>query len=75
MITEFKRKNKGDKIWWAKQGEMVSGVFIPDDGVLLFSFDKQKVFNLFRDYPTALTPEEKEIFDQENPYWAEQLDF
>ncbi|WP_439847448.1 DUF7675 family protein [Ligilactobacillus salivarius] len=29
---------------------------------------KVKQFNLFRDYPQALTDEEKEIFDNENPY-------
>lgn len=40
-------------------------------GVYLFTFDKKKVYNLFRDYPYALTKEEKEIFDKENPYWAE----
>jgi len=30
-----------------------------------------KIFNLFADYPYNLTPEEKEIFDKENPYWKE----
>lgn len=37
----------------------------------MFSFDKVKIFNLFEDYPHNLTPEEKEIFDKENPYWKE----
>lgn len=40
-------------------------------GERLFTFDGVKVFNLFRDYPYALTAEEKAIFDAENPYWAD----
>lgn len=40
-------------------------------GEHLFTFDGVKVYNLFRDYPWALTKEEKEIFDRENPYWAD----
>ena len=37
----------------------------------IFSFDKKVKFNLFRDYPYKLTLEQKEIFDKENPYWAD----
>lgn len=40
-------------------------------GEMLFTFDGEKVFNLFRDYPHALSEKEKQIFDSENPYWAE----
>ena len=36
-----------------------------------FDFDKVKIYNLFADYPHNLTPEEKEIFDKENPYWCD----
>jgi hypothetical protein len=39
-------------------------------GEHLFTFDGKKIFNLFRDYPHKLTKEQKEIFDSENPYWA-----
>lgn len=60
---EFYKKNENDKIWWVDNKEQV--------GEHLFSFDKKKVFNLFRDYPYKLTSEEKEIFDKENPYWAD----
>lgn len=62
QMTWYKN-NKGDKIWWLDNGPRVKGKRI-------FSFDKEKQFNLFRDYPQALTDEEKEIFDNENPYWA-----
>ena len=40
-------------------------------GEFLFSFGGEQVFNLFRDYPAALTKEQKKIFDEKNPYWAE----
>lgn len=39
-------------------------------GEFLFTFDGKHIFNLFRDYPHELTSEQKEIFDAENPYWA-----
>lgn len=41
-------------------------------GEHLFTFDGGRtVYNLFSDYPNSLTPEEKEMFDKENEYWAE----
>lgn len=39
-------------------------------GERLFTFDDKRIFNLFRDYPHELTAEQKKIFDEENPYWA-----
>lgn len=60
---EFYKNNETDKIWWVNNKEQV--------GEHLFSFDKKIIFNLFRDYPYKLTNEEKEIFDKENPYWAD----
>lgn len=39
-------------------------------GEILFTFDDIHIFNLFRDYPYALTKEEKEQFDKLNPFWA-----
>lgn len=40
-------------------------------GEMLFTFDGKEIFNLFRDYPYKLTAEQKDIFDEENPYWAD----
>ncbi|GAA0806739.1 hypothetical protein GCM10008910_45570 [Faecalicatena orotica] len=59
---EFYKNNPTDKIWWLETEAI---------GEWLFSFDKKTVFNMFRDYPHKLTPEQKEIFDEENPYWAD----
>ena len=63
-MPKFYKNRKTDKISWVDNaGEKI--------GVFEFTFDEKKVFNLFQDYPQELTPEEKEIFDKENPEWAE----
>lgn len=59
----FYKNNRGDKIWWVDSSDTV--------GQWLFSFDKKTIYNMFSDYPGKLTPEQKELFDKENPYWAE----
>ena len=59
----FYKNNRGDKIWWVNNSETV--------GEWLFTFDKKTIFNMFSDYPDKLTPEQKALFDKENPYWAE----
>ena len=59
----FYKNNRGDKIWWVDNSESV--------GEWLFTFDKRTIFNMFSDYPAKLTPEQKELFDKENPYWVE----
>ena len=40
-------------------------------GEHLFSFDKKHIYNLFQDYSHNMTDAEVEIFNSENPYWAE----
>lgn len=62
---EWIKRNDSDKIWW----RCTPGVI----GELVFSFDQIKQFYLFRDYPCNLTREQKEIFDKENPFWADYL--
>lgn len=39
-------------------------------GEMLFTFDGERIFNLFRDYPNELSPEQKKVFDEANPFWA-----
>lgn len=63
MLDKFCKENEADQMWWIDTSDR--------DGEFLFSFDKKKVFNLFADYPHNLTPEQKEIFDKENPYWKD----
>lgn len=47
-------------MWWRDN--------LDAEGEYMFSFDKKKVFWLFRDY-SKMTPEQKEMFDKENPFW------
>lgn len=62
MPNEFYKKNPDDKIWWVEDDEQV--------GRHPFSFDKKKIYHLFADYPHNMTAEEVEVFDRENPFWA-----
>lgn len=57
------KNNPDDIIWWAETNETI--------GEWLFTFDQTTVFNMFRDYPDKLTKKQKEIFDKENPEWAD----
>ena len=61
--NRFYKNKDTDSIWWVENPDMI--------GEHLFSFDKVKIFNLFQDYPYSLTPEQKQTFDRENPYWAD----
>jgi len=60
---KFRKNHRKDKIWWLDVTDQV--------GLWLFSFDKKNVFNMFQDYPDKLTAEQKTIFDNENPFWAD----
>lgn len=59
----FYKNNPTDKVYWVDN--------IGTIGEFLFSFDKKKIYNLFRDYPQKLTAEEVEIFNKDNPFWAD----
>lgn len=62
----FYKKKPTDTVW------MFDDLAANDRrGRLLFSFDKEHVFNMWTDYPSELTKEQKEIFDKDYPYWAE----
>ena len=63
MPGNWYKNNPDDKIWWLDNSET--------KGEWLFSFDKKHTFNMFADYPHNLTPEQKKIFDEENPEWCE----
>lgn len=58
------KNNPKDKIWWLDNGDEAKGEWI-------FTFDKKTFFNMFEDYPSKLSKEQKDIFDKENPYWAD----
>ena len=60
---EWYHDEPGQKIWWLE--------VLNEKGLWLFSFDKEKIYNLFEDYPWNMTDDEVAIFDAENPYWAD----
>lgn len=64
QLSKLFKNNTSDRIWWVDNADDVKGEFI-------FTFDKKKFFNMFQDYPWNLSAKEKEIFDKENPYWAD----
>lgn len=77
-VYDFYKDNPKNKIWkvnhyilYNKDKGFIDGNVDVMIGELLFSFDKKKIYNLWKDYPYNFTKEEKEIFDKENPYWKE----
>ncbi|MCI8285380.1 MAG: hypothetical protein HFE90_08990 [Firmicutes bacterium] len=60
---EWYKNNDTDKIWWKDNFDVI--------GEWVFSFDKKIEYNMFQDYPYKLTAEQKKIFDDENPEWAD----
>ena len=59
----FYKEHPTDKVYWVTH--------VPHCyGMQEISFDKKKIYSLFGDYPHALTEEERQIFDKENPDWA-----
>lgn len=60
------KENTNDKIWWLDNSDEIEGVFI-------FSFDKKTKYNLFADRD-KLTPAQKKIFYDENPFWREYFE-
>lgn len=63
MEYEFYKNNESDRVWHVDKVGCV--------GPNLVSFDKKRILNLWPDYPWRFSKEEKELFDKENPYWAE----
>lgn len=63
MRDNLYKNNPDDVIWWVDNVENV--------GEFVFTFDREVFFNLFRDYPYALTEEQIKIFNRENPYWKD----
>ncbi|MBR6591308.1 MAG: hypothetical protein IKK81_01600 [Prevotella sp.] len=62
-LYSFYKNKENDKVYWVDNPNLI--------GAHEFSFDKKRIFNLFRDYPWELSQEEKRIFDAENPYWVD----
>ena len=69
----FYKENKSDKVYWVDHFTYYKSDprnIQPVLGELLISFDHHTMLNLWCDYPWNFTPEQKALFDKENPYWA-----
>lgn len=63
MSSSWYKNEESDLVWWKDTPDTT--------GEWVFSFDKEKEYNLFADYPHNMTAEQVEILDKENPHWAE----
>ena len=63
MQEAWYKKKPEHTIWWLNN--------LDTYGNVIFSFDLETRYEMFRDYPYNLTPEQKKIFDEENPRWKE----
>lgn len=82
-MIEFYKDDPKDKVWWGSEydvseDDIKTGRVKIEElgnyaliGPMLISFDKKKVYNLWQDYPHNMTKEEVELFDKENPFWAD----
>ena len=62
MSNSWYKNEETDVVWWKDTAAV---------GEWIFSFDKETEFNMFSDYPYKLTPQQKDIFDRENPHWKD----
>lgn len=54
------------------EGDRVEWVEVPGKrGEYIFTIDGRRFFNLFHDFPWALTDAERETFVKDQPYWAD----
>ncbi len=60
-LCDFVQNDDSDIFWTYPIG--VSGVH-------LFSFDQKNVYNLFSEFPYALSDEQVALFCKNEPYWA-----
>lgn len=58
----FYKENEDDQVYQVDHTTAI--------GELLYSFDGKTILNLWTDYPEKFTKEQKEIFDKQEPYWA-----
>ena len=67
MDKAFYKRKETDTILWINDAKNLDNT--------RFTFDKKTFYNPFRDYPDNLTKEQLEIFDRENPDYAEYFSY
>ncbi|MCD8303050.1 MAG: hypothetical protein LUC44_08565 [Prevotellaceae bacterium] len=66
-IEDFYKREEGDIIWWTAPVGTI--------GVILFSFDKKTLFNIYPDVPDNLSDEQLRVFCRENKAWVEHFSY
>lgn len=62
-IASFYKDRISLRVWKVDLAKQIAGP-------MLFTFDRKKIYNFWSDYPQKLMPEEIEVFEEDNPYWA-----
>lgn len=62
-FEDFYKEKESARIWHTSGIGFIGGVHI--------SFDGEKIYNLFEDYPYNMTEEEIRILQEEEPFWAD----
>ncbi|MCD8287622.1 MAG: hypothetical protein LUC18_02130 [Porphyromonadaceae bacterium] len=61
-LDKFDRLSKKSRVWRTAPVDCI--------GIHFFSFDRKHLYNVFSDIPNELTPEQKRIFAEDEPFWA-----
>ena len=63
LVAGFYKHKISQRVWNVDLAEQITGP-------VLFTFDRKKIYNWWSDYPQKLKPKEIEIFEEDNPFWA-----
>ena len=63
-VRWYKEHPKDKTVWLAQPDVIGEYIFHIEGG-------SGKIYNMFADYPHNMNPNDKKVFDRENPFWAD----